>query len=191
METVLEFDQQFFFWINQGLSNEVLDRIMPIWREKTTWIPLYILLLVLSFIRLKWKKALVFALLVAATVGIADQTSSEWIKKSVKRVRPCKDAEVSAAVNLPMGRCGSGYSFTSSHATNHFAVATFIAFVLFAGSLLPQLLLFFWAASIGFGQIYVGLHYPLDVIVGSILGFLIGYSMYQIYQLICRQWLRL
>lgn len=180
METILHIDEILFSFINQELSNPFLDMIMPYWREKTTWIPLYIFILIIAIKKLKWKKFLLFVLLLAGTVGLADQVSSQWIKKSVQRIRPCNDTEVKDSVNLLID-CGSGYSFTSSHATNHFAVAFFIAFVLFANQKKWRILLFLWAASIALGQVYVGVHYPIDITFGALLGCFIGWIIYKLW----------
>ena len=106
--------------------------------------------------------------------------SSKVVKESVMRLRPCNDAEIKADVNL-LVRCGSGYSFTSSHATNHFAIAAFISMTL--GMVLPLIRwpFYLWAASIAFGQVYVGVHYPFDVISGALLGWLIGVLAAKLY----------
>ena len=114
-----------------------------------------------------------FALL---TVGISDTVSSQWIKKNVKRLRPCNDAQISNEVVLRI-RCGGGYSFTSSHATNHAAIAMFLFFIFGSERRLWRYLLVFWAISIGIAQIYVGVHYPLDVGVGLTIGALIGWMV--------------
>jgi len=180
LETILHIDEILFSFINQELSNPFLDTIMPYWREKTTWIPLYIFLLIIAYLKLKWKKFLLFVLLLAGTVGLADQVSSQWIKKSVQRIRPCNDIEIKDQVHLLVD-CGSGYSFTSSHATNHFAVAFFIAFVLFSHQKKWRILLFVWAASIALGQVYVGVHYPIDITFGALLGCFIGWTVYKIW----------
>ncbi|MEM1325859.1 MAG: phosphatase PAP2 family protein [Bacteroidota bacterium] len=175
METLLALDQALFSVINQDLSNPTLDAIMPYWREKTTWIPLYIVIIVFAFRQWSWKVALSFLLFIAATVGIADQVSSQWIKKSVERTRPCKAEALAEDIHLLIP-CGSGYSFTSSHATNHFAVGIFIMLTLLKNKSWRWLMLA-WAGSIALGQVYVGVHYPLDIFVGGVIGSLIGYGM--------------
>jgi undecaprenyl-diphosphatase len=114
------------------------------------------------------------------TVGIADLVSSKGLKKTVKRVRPCNDPAIQDEVVLLVG-CGKAYSFTSSHATNHFAIGAFLAMTLGLYYKRWRWLFYFWAGSIAFGQVYVGVHYPLDVIVGSILGLLIAYLMKSLY----------
>lgn len=186
LETLLQLDRILFSFINQELANPLFDLLMPYWREKTTWIPLYIVILVYAFLKLHWKKALLFLICVAATVGIADQVSSQWIKKNVERLRPCKTEALSEDIHL-LVPCGSGYSFTSSHATNHFAVAIFIGLSLFYNKRVWQILLLCWAASIAFGQVYVGVHYPLDVIAGGIIGAIIGWLMWLLFNSGCQQ----
>ena len=179
MTTLLEFDNYLFEIINQDLQNPFLDWIMPFWRDKKSWIPLYLGLFIFSMVKFKWK-AVFFALGIAATVGVADTVSSKFIKKSVQRIRPCNDELVKEDVHLLVG-CGGGYSFTSSHATNHFAIAAFISLTL--GLLYPwtRLPFYLWAGSIAFGQVYVGVHYPLDVASGAIIGTIIGYIVAKIY----------
>src|SRR5690606_41271822 len=94
-------------------------------------------------------------------------------KKNVKRVRPCNDLVFKNEVNIRV-RCGSGFSFTSSHATNHFAMA-FFWIALFRHRWKHTLwLCITWASLISFSQIYVGVHYPVDIICGALLGILIG-----------------
>ena len=119
------------------------------------------------------KKAWMIILGLIVTIGIADYTSSQIIKKSIKRVRPCKEIKLQEDLHL-LVRCGSGYSFTSSHATNHFAIAGFLSLILLGNRRWLHFLIWAWAASIAYGQVYVGVHYPMDVVAGAILGGLIG-----------------
>ena len=179
MNTILSFDEWLFNIINQDLHNSFLDAIMPVWRDKKTWIPLYVGLLIFLIYRFQWK-GLVLAAFVGLTVGAADFTSSKLIKESVQRLRPCNDPDLQEQVEL-LVRCGSGYSFTSSHATNHFAIAMFIVFTL--GIVYPKIKWPFilWAASIALGQVYVGVHYPIDIFVGAIIGSLIGWLISRLY----------
>ncbi len=173
MTELLQLDQQLFELINGEWRTSFLDTIMPYWRNKKFWIPAYLLLAVFVFYRYRWY-GLYFALALGLTVGVADTVSSRVIKKSVQRLRPCNDPELKDDVKL-LVECGVGYSFTSSHATNHFAVAVFLALTL--GALFHWLpwLLFVWAAGVAYGQVYVGVHYPLDVAAGALLGALIGF----------------
>ena len=180
MTELLQLDEQIFHLINHDWHNALLDSILPVWRDKKTWIPLYLILAAFALIRFKIR-GLYWILALILTVGIADATSSHLIKKNVKRVRPCNDLEKKEDVLLLVG-CGKGYSFTSSHATNHFAMATFIALSLGVFFSWMRWAFWFWAAIIAFGQVYVGVHYPLDVIAGSLLGIVIGQIIARLYR---------
>ena len=173
-------DEQWFWLINREWRSEWLDVIMPYWRHKLFWMPFYFFLAAFLWFNFR-QKALYFLLGAALTIGIADMTSSQLIKKSVERLRPCNDQELKEEVNL-LVRCGGGYSFTSSHATNHFALAFF--FLLTLGRRMGgwRWLFLFWAASIAYGQVYVGVHYPVDVLVGAMIGSMIGIGVAFLYK---------
>lgn len=179
MAEILELDQIIFQIINQDWQMDWLDGLMPYWRNKYTWIPLYLFLLVFTIWKFK-QYAIYFLLGLILTAGLADSISSHLVKKNIQRIRPCNDPAVKGDVHL-LVHCGGGYSFTSSHATNHFALAIYLIFTL--GQLYKwiRMPLLFWAASIAYGQVYVGVHYPLDVIVGGLLGSTIGYLVAKFY----------
>jgi len=172
IQQLIEIDQTIFLAINQGLSNPFFDWLLPILRNPYTLAPLY-LFLVIFFIKTYGKTGIIIVLFTLANFGISDAVSSHLIKKTVKRVRPCNDIEFKEEVNIRV-RCGSGFSFTSSHATNHFAMAFFWV-VLFRRKWKHTLwLAITWAALISISQIYVGVHYPFDILCGAILGICIG-----------------
>lgn len=186
MNTLLHLDQELFFIINQDLGNPVLDAIMPWWRDKQTWVPLYLALLIFALVKFK-KKGVTFALAVILTAGLADAISSHVMKPTFERVRPCNDPALKSTIELRAG-CGKAYSFTSSHATNHMAVATIIALTL--GLVYPVIRwpFYLWAVSIAFGQVYVGVHYPGDVIVGAFIGWVIGNIVAKTYLRLPTRW---
>jgi undecaprenyl-diphosphatase len=179
MSELLQIDQNLFFFINEGFQNPFFDATLPWWRNKYFWVPLYVF--IASFLILNFQKKGFFIILgLIASIGISDITSSQLIKKTVKRVRPCNDTQIKEGVHLLIP-CGGGYSFTSSHATNHFTVATFLILTLgqvFSWIKLPLLL---WATSIAFAQVYVGVHYPLDIIGGAMLGIIVGYLTFLLF----------
>ncbi len=169
---LIQLDYYLFSLINGSWHTDFLDAAMPIWRNKLFWIPLY--LFIASFLTINFgRKGVLVVLCLASTIVIADGVSSKVIKPGIERIRPCNDIQLQDSVRS-LVRCGNGYSFTSSHATNHTAIAFFLIFML--GHLFKwiKIPLFLWAFSIGYGQIYVGVHYPLDVIGGMLVGFLIG-----------------
>jgi membrane-associated phospholipid phosphatase len=176
---ILDFDAQIFELINVGLSNKILDYWLIPWRHELFWTPLYLFIVAFLFMNYG-RKAYWFLLFFIITISISDLSSSHLIKKNIKRDRPCRNEMVEN--HIARVRCGSGYSFTSSHATNHFAMATFLFFTL--GSVFKKYrwILFLWAGSISFAQVYVGVHFPLDIIAGGILGYIIGKLSYIFYQ---------
>jgi membrane-associated phospholipid phosphatase len=178
MEALLQLDYATFRWINQVWTHPALDTLLPWCRERWFWSPLYLYIMVYlyqSLDRAFFVRVLIGLVLM---IGISDTVSSTLIKKNVQRVRPCNDEYLRPAALLRIENCGSGFSFTSSHATNHFAVAIFFGFIfrkMGKRRVLPALTT--WAATIAYAQVYVGVHYPLDVLCGALLGTLIGWCM--------------
>ncbi len=180
MTEFLQWDFTLFHLINTDWANPFFDFLLPILRNKYTWMPFYIFLL--AFFTINFKKQGLFILIAfAITVGIADSTSSHLIKKSVKRLRPCKVLEQPQDMNL-LVKCGSGYSFPSSHAANHFSMAIFLTLVLGKRWKWVKLPLLLWAVSISYAQVYVGVHFPFDVIAGALLGSLIAFLSVRTFQ---------
>lgn len=115
------------------------------------------------------------------TFAIGDLVSSRIIKPAVARIRPCNDINLTHEI-IHRVPCGSGYSFPSAHATNHFAIAVFLI-VIFYDRWKPILPIgIAWAFIISFAQIYVGVHYPLDTLAGALLGTIVGLFTSKIYQ---------
>jgi undecaprenyl-diphosphatase len=169
---LLQWDLQVFFWINQAGQHPWLDVILPILRNKYIWAPLYLFIATFLVINYKWKGVLGIIFLLI-TVGIGDQLSSQLIKPTVERLRPCQHPELQEQVRLIVD-CGGPWSFPSSHATNHFAVAVFLIGYFWRQYrwVLPAGLV--WAGSISYAQVYVGVHFPVDILTGAVLGTLIG-----------------
>jgi len=179
---ILHFDEYLFRLINDSWQHPFLDNLLPWWRNKYNWIPFYLILVIFLIyqFQLKGLYLILFAIL---TIGVADITSSQLIKKTVKRVRPCNDMAVQSSVHL-LVPCGGGYSFTSSHATNHFALAFFLIFALGKRFKNIKWPLIIWAGMIALAQVYVGVHYPFDVIGGALLGIIIARFIYYLYETI-------
>lgn len=179
-ERVLQLDRDLFFLINSGSSNSFFDLILPYIRNANTWIPFYLFLLI--FIPLKHKKkGLFWVLLIAATGAVTDPVSSRLIKENIFRLRPCGDISLAGQVHFLLQYCPQSSSFTSSHAANHFGFATFFYFTLRTYYGNRVWLIFLWAFIICYAQIYVGVHYPLDIIGGAVAGSIIGYFFSRIF----------
>ncbi len=167
-------DSTLLYWINTVGSNSVFDILLPLFRERLFWAPLYLFVAAFALQNFGRHTGMIVLLGLVLAVGLADFTSSTLIKKNVQRLRPCNDPTVNALV-VQRVPCGSGYSFTSSHAANHFAVAVFFGMVL--GARIPRIraVLLVWATAIAYSQVYVGVHYPGDVLGGALLGSVIGW----------------
>lgn len=173
LKRLLEIDRYLFLKINQGCRNVFFDTIMPFFREPKFWAPLYLFILLFVFINFG-KKAIWWVMATIITVSLTDVISSKFIKPFFARPRPCMDPDFSSQVRLVAAYCGGNGSFTSSHAANHFGLAMF--FFVTMQHLSPRFMYYFfiWAALVCFAQIYVGVHYPSDVIGGAMLGILTG-----------------
>lgn len=170
---LLNFDRHLFYFVNHDLANTFFDCLMPLMRTARLWIPLYLFIIGFSVWRYK-RQGIMLILMLCLAVGFADFTSASIVKKLVQRARPCRDVVTSKTV-IARANCGTGYSFPSTHATDHFAVAIFLACAL--GSRYRWLwpVGIAWAAIICFAQVYVGVHFPVDVIVGGLYGSLVGW----------------
>jgi membrane-associated phospholipid phosphatase len=174
MQQLFEWDQQFFFAINNGTVNSFFDWLMPIMRNSKTWVPLYIFILIFAFYKFRIKGIWWF-LFAGCAVILCNYISSDLIKENIWRIRPCRDTLLAGQVRVFPGLyCPSSSSFTSSHAANHFGMAAYIFFT--AGKQLRRWLwlFFIWAFIIIYAQVYVGVHYPGDVLAGSLVGLLTG-----------------
>lgn len=166
-------DHSFFQLINTGLSNPVFDWLCPLLREKLFWAPFYLFVAAFSVVNFG-RKGWFVVLGVVVAAGLSDMTSNRLVKKNVQRLRPCNEPEFRETVRLRV-ECGSGYSFTSNHAANHFAVAVFLVGVFGRLSRRVRPMLLIWAGAVAFSQVYVGVHFPADVLVGGLLGAAIGW----------------
>lgn len=181
LDSISRADTWLFLKINTEWHSPLLDSIFPWWREANAWIPLYLFFLLFAFMNFG-KKAIPWILFVIITLVLTDQISSTFIKVWVGRPRPCRDEFLASQVRLILNNCSGGYSFPSSHATNHFGFAVFIFITLKPVLKKWTWLFLFWAATICYGQVYVGVHYPVDVFCGAILGSLIGYFTATVYK---------
>ena len=171
MDSIINFDHQLFALINQGWSNPFLDFFLKWMRNEWIWFPFYTFIIAFSIFNFG-KNSYWLILFCFLNFGTTDIISSHLIKKNVERLRPCRDESI---INKNvLVRCGSGYSFTSSHATNHFGLATFLCFTIGLFIKKIKIPLITWATIISIAQVYVGVHFPLDIFCGSILGILIG-----------------
>ena len=176
MNWLQSIDFAFFHWINTDLSNPVFDVVLPLCRDKFFWAPFYVFIAAFMLENFGARSGGVILIGLVLAVGLSDFTSSELIKKNVQRVRPCNDIRYSNQV-IARAPCGSGYSFTSSHAANHFAVAVYLCTLIGFKKRWATPVLLLWAGVVSVSQVYVGVHYPLDVLSGGVLGATISFGV--------------
>lgn len=177
LETLEALDRALFLYLN-GLHVDWLDPIFHVITTKWTWIPLYALLAFLVYRFYGWKSLLLFLGVIALVVLTTDQATN-WAKHGFGRFRPCKNLEIGHLVHLVTGNCGGKYGFFSGHSSNSFALATCIGIVLKRPKWLWLLL--GWAAVVAYSRVYVGVHYPGDILVGAFVGILLGFLYAKLY----------
>lgn len=177
LSTLNDLDTKLFLFLN-GLHSEAFDNIMVWISGKTTWWPFYLLLLFYLGWTRRWQ-LVVIVLSISLAVTLADQTSVQLFKEVFERLRPCKEPALQDLVHLVNGKCGGMYGFVSSHAANTFAVAMLLLLIVRKGWFTALMLI--WATVVGYSRIYLGVHYPGDVLGGALLGVLCGLLVYLLF----------
>jgi undecaprenyl-diphosphatase len=182
IESLINIDQRLFIVIHSDLANTLFDGLMPIIRNAKTWIPLYIVFI--YFIFKKYKIQGLYILISSIiVVALTDQFSAGFMKPYFERLRPCHEPSLAEYIRGLID-CGGQYGFISSHATNHFGLAVIFSWFFKKSYKLnySSWVFYTWAGLISFAQVYVGKHYPGDVIVGAISGIFIGWIILNVLQ---------
>lgn len=177
LSSLINIDKQLFLFLN-GFHSPFFDDVFYFITDRFSWVPFYLFLTILLFFKYKWK-GFVFLPFVAMVILLSDQISVQLFKEVFMRLRPCHNPEIKDLVHTVDG-CGGLYGFVSSHASNTFALALFVGLILkkHVPKLLPILVC--WAAIVSYSRIYVGVHYPADIIGGAILGLVIAFTVWKV-----------
>lgn len=179
LETIQNSDIILLRFIHLDLSNSLLDSLCPILRTKTTWIPLYVCL-VYYFWKYFPRDYIKIILISIILVSLADIVCAQLLKPWFHRIRPCQSEELVYWLRM-FPYCSQTFSFPSCHAVNHAALAFFIGQFF---NIWQRVLLVFWVLLIGFSQLYIGVHYPSDILGGIVLGWVFAMCA----TIICNRW---
>ena len=175
LEQLVEYDTELFLFLN-NLGNTSWDGFWQFVTEKWSSIPLYVILLYLIYKHYGWKGTLVVLVSVALMITATDQLSNLF-KNGIKRPRPCQLEELKESMRFVAVRCGR-YGYFSAHAASSMAAAVFLGLTLRKWFKYLPFLLLIWAVLTGYSRIYLGVHYPLDVITGMAIGGFLGWMFY-------------
>lgn len=185
MDTLINLDQELFLYLN-GLGSSNWDGFWMFMTNKWSSIPLYVFLLMLCLVKLKWRRTLLVLVLVALMVTVSDQLSNAF-KYGLERLRPCHDVLIESQMRLVKSYCGGKFGYFSAHASNSFVVVTFFSLIFNRIFKWLPFVLIIWGMIVAYSRIYIGVHYPLDVITGITFGMLIGLVFYILYKWITKR----
>jgi len=177
LQSLIELDKELLLFIN-SFHNGYWDNFFWMFTSKEVWIPLYLTIAYVIF-KNHGLRGLVTVLAIGLLITLCDQISTNVFKHGFERLRPSQDPDLKYLVHLINGKRGGQFGFVSSHATNAFGLAMFTA-LLFRNRTFT-FFIFTWAAINSYSRMYMGVHYPGDIIGGFILGILLGRIVYALY----------
>ncbi len=177
LDLILEYDHKVFLWLN-NLGNESFDWFWMLMTNKVFNFFVYSIALIYLLKKIKIKSLISMILFLSILILISDQTSNLF-KNFFERLRPCHDEQIFNSMRLVKDSCGGLYSFFSAHASNSFALASFFFFVYYKIIQRKIILFFILASLVSYSRVYIGVHYPLDIITGSIFGFVSGFILFK------------
>ncbi len=177
LEKILNLDREFFIFLN-GLGSESYDGFWFFITKQINWLPIFVIILYLVFKNLGWRHALLIIGMMALLLLVTDQTTNHFFKYRFQRLRPGSDPSLDGLIRAV--HTSKTFSFISGHASNSMAAAFFL-FMVLKPYLKYMGLIFLWPFVFAYSRIYLGLHYPLDIICGYLWGILMAILMLKLY----------
>lgn len=182
-----DWDRETFLALN-GLGTEGWDGFWLFLSDKWFAIPLYLLLAWVALRDLGWRRLLLLFVFVALLITCTDQLSN-FFKVGVGRLRPCHDPGLAPYVRLVKASCGGQFGFFSAHAANAFGLAAFFTTLWGRARRVGGMLLILWAVAVGYSRIYLGVHFPLDILAGFVVGGFFGWMFGRLFIFARQKWL--
>jgi undecaprenyl-diphosphatase len=176
MKEVIAYDQHLFVFLN-NLGSITYDGFWLFLTKQTHWTPFFLVLLLVIYKKIGWKQTLFLLVFMAALITFTDQFTN-LVKNNVQRLRPCNTTNLQGLIRVV--KASDTFSFFSGHAANSMAVATFL-FVVFRSKITWFKWLFLWPLVFAYSRIYLGLHFPLDILAGFAFGSCSGYAFSRLY----------
>ena len=170
MQEIIQEDKEAFQFLN-NLGSKPFDQFWILISDVWIWIPLYVIFLYLLYKNFKFKSLVFIIIFVALGVTVSDQLAGIF-KTGIARLRPCHDSTLNHLMRTV--KCGGQFGFYSGHASNTFFIANFMSMLLYRKYRFIPYILFFWAATVSYSRIYLGVHFPGDILMGAVMGFLLG-----------------
>jgi undecaprenyl-diphosphatase len=175
VQTVQGVDAQLLLWLN-GMHNEFFDNFMSYATGKLVWVPMYVCIFYVMLKNYTWRTLVLMLAAIALTITFCDQICASVIRPLVERPRPSAEGSpIADLVHIVNGRRGGSYGFPSCHAANTFGLAFFL--MLLMGHRTLNVCMFAWALINSYSRIYLGLHYPGDILAGAVVG-LVGACLF-------------
>ncbi len=185
LDFLITLDKQWLLYLN-SMHTPYFDAFFYIFTQTATWIPFYVLL-AFAFLKHQGPKGLISIIFIVLVITLCDQIASTFFKDFFERFRPTHEPVIKDMVHTVMGKRGKAFGFISSHAANTFGLALFTSLVfrnrLFTTSVIS------WALINSYSRIYLGVHYPGDIIVGALVGIIVGVLLYKLYLIVIPRFL--